>query len=130
MRATPGKPTCSPAAAARDVSPTELLQKPFPASPPPHQASWAAYLAGTSARLLTSLTGVDFKPTGGARDPIDGRARPVYRAAEAHALLADVLAQLDESEPLAPPGLRRNAQFGVGGFIATLPDMAPQGIAM
>lgn len=65
-----------------------------------------------------------------AQDPIDGRARPVYRAAEAHALLADVLAQLDEGEPLAPPGLRRNAQFGVGGFIATLPDMAPQGIAM
>jgi hypothetical protein len=45
-------------------------------------------------------------------------------------MLSDVLAQLDEGEPLAPPGLRRNAPFGAGGFIATLPDTAPQGIAM
>lgn len=64
------------------------------------------------------------------QDPNDGRARPVYRAADVHAMLSDVLAQLDEGEPLAPPGLRRNAPFGAGGFIATLPDTAPQGIAM
>mmetsp|Transcript_12840 Transcript_12840/g.39193 ORF Transcript_12840/g.39193 Transcript_12840/m.39193 type:complete len:108 (-) Transcript_12840:604-927(-) len=93
------------------------------------QASWAAYLAGTSARLLTSITGVDFQQ-GGTPDPSNGRARPVYRAAEVDAMLADVIANLDEGEPLAPPDLRRNAQFGAPGFIATLPDTAPQGINM
>mmetsp|Transcript_12841 Transcript_12841/g.39197 ORF Transcript_12841/g.39197 Transcript_12841/m.39197 type:complete len:146 (-) Transcript_12841:604-1041(-) len=131
------------------------------------QASWAAYLAGTSARLLTSITGVDFQQGGtpvstshycrmhatraisgsnlsfvalvqhtltrshySDQDPSNGRARPVYRAAEVDAMLADVIANLDEGEPLAPPDLRRNAQFGAPGFIATLPDTAPQGINM
>ena len=64
------------------------------------------------------------------QDPSNGRARPVYRAAEVDAMLADVIANLDEGEPLAPPDLRRNAQFGAPGFIATLPDTAPQGINM
>jgi hypothetical protein len=44
--------------------------------PRAHQASWAAYLAGTSARLLTSLTGVDFQPTRGAQASLQTRSSP------------------------------------------------------
>lgn len=97
-------------------------------SRPDKQASWAAYLVGSSARLLTSLTGVDFKAGATITEP-DGKRRPVYRAAEVDAMLADVLQELD-GEGIAPPSLRRNAQFGEPGYIAYLPDSAPQALTI
>ena len=81
--------------------------------------TWVGYGAGTAARLLTSLTGVDFKAGGMGAKGGDGKRKPVYRAAEVDAMLSEVLA---EGCDIAAPPMRRNANFGAGAIIPTLPS--------